>query len=134
MRKPTILFVCKGNTCRSPMAELIVKQKIGTVFNAESAGISAKDGSPLSKNAKKILKRFKYSVKEIKAFRSKHISELTNVYSYTFVVAMDKDVYVYLKETYHNLRVRSWNIKDPFGKDLWVYKKTAQKIIQKLTR
>jgi protein-tyrosine-phosphatase len=51
----TILFVCTGNTCRSPMAEAIARHALSTdpalamarddVFVA-SAGVSAGDGSP----------------------------------------------------------------------------------------
>jgi protein-tyrosine-phosphatase len=45
-----ILFVCSGNTCRSPLAEAIAKQVLpGRLdFDVEiaSAGTSALDGSP----------------------------------------------------------------------------------------
>lgn len=40
-----ILFVCYGNTCRSPMAEavfndIIKNQNVGAKFEIDSAGIS----------------------------------------------------------------------------------------------
>jgi protein-tyrosine-phosphatase len=50
-----ILFVCSGNTCRSPLAEAIAKQVLpGRLdFDVEiaSAGTSAQDGSPASRNS-----------------------------------------------------------------------------------
>ncbi|UOQ45345.1 low molecular weight protein arginine phosphatase [Halobacillus salinarum] len=50
-----ILFICTGNTCRSPMAEALLKAK-NDEFNVKSAGIFAGDGQPLSKNSAAVLK------------------------------------------------------------------------------
>ena len=49
-----IIFVCTGNTCRSPMAEMAAKHLIkGHSFS--SAGILALEGSPISARAKQAL-------------------------------------------------------------------------------
>ena len=49
-----LLFVCTGNTCRSPMAEAIARQladERGLDVTASSAGTSAWDGAPASDGA-----------------------------------------------------------------------------------
>lgn len=48
-----LLFVCTGNTCRSPMAEGIFKhlRPDGSPIEALSAGLMASGGSPASKHA-----------------------------------------------------------------------------------
>ena len=50
-----ILFVCSGNTCRSPLAEAIAKRFITDAKRSDvevsSAGTSAWDGSPASDGA-----------------------------------------------------------------------------------
>jgi protein-tyrosine-phosphatase len=46
-----ILFVCTGNTCRSPMAEALLKNKNSDKFQVKSAGVFATNGNEASKYA-----------------------------------------------------------------------------------
>ncbi|MDX8047726.1 low molecular weight protein arginine phosphatase [Gracilibacillus sp. S3-1-1] len=50
-----ILFVCTGNTCRSPMAEAIMKHK--TTHNVQSAGIFAGIGMIASEGTREVLRQ-----------------------------------------------------------------------------
>ena len=54
-----ILFVCTGNTCRSPMAEYLWNSKRDPAYKkaiAESAGLTAFEGMPISDGAYTALK------------------------------------------------------------------------------
>ncbi len=50
-----ILFVCTGNTCRSPMAEHIALKLSGGVITASSAGLYAYDRDGISQAAREVL-------------------------------------------------------------------------------
>jgi protein-tyrosine-phosphatase len=66
-----ILFVCTGNTCRSPMAEKLFKKiaaEKGMKVEAKSAGLFASVGSSASKHAAHILKQ--------KGITEEHVSQM----------------------------------------------------------
>ena len=56
-----ILFVCTGNTCRSPMAEALLKKMNLTDVEVRSAGVYAMNGSVASDHAQKVLDEQRYS-------------------------------------------------------------------------
>lgn len=68
-----ILFVCTGNTCRSPMAEGIFRQAAdGHGFEVGSAGVAAYGGGPASPETMKVLK--KRGIK-LEGFQSRLVDE-----------------------------------------------------------
>jgi len=55
-RKKTILFVCTGNTCRSPMALGLLKKMAGPdTYRILSAGTAAAEGLPPSRYATEVM-------------------------------------------------------------------------------
>jgi protein-tyrosine phosphatase len=94
----TILFVCTGNTCRSPMAEAMFRKMLAQHlqcresdladrgFAAASAGLSATPGAPASAEAVRLLRRdgidltghVSRTVTEELLARADHIVTMTN--------------------------------------------------------
>ena len=68
-----LIFVCTGNTCRSPMAEGLLKHLLGPGCGWEisSAGVRASDGFPASPNA--VAAMHEKGI-EISTFRSRRLS------------------------------------------------------------
>lgn len=50
-----ILFICTGNTCRSPMAEALLNHHSNGKVEAKSAGLFAVDGNPASEHTIQVL-------------------------------------------------------------------------------
>lgn len=61
----SILFVCAGNTCRSPMAEYVLRDMLKKAgkdgkYRISSAGLGACDGNPVSAKASAVLRDHGY--------------------------------------------------------------------------
>lgn len=52
-----ILIVCRGNICRSPMAEIVLRAKLegSDAVDVESAGLAAMTGYPIDPHAANVL-------------------------------------------------------------------------------
>jgi protein-tyrosine-phosphatase len=75
MSDPThVLFVCTGNTCRSPMAEGLFRTAVAGRgdYRVSSAGLAAAKGAPVSRETASILAKRGASLEN---FKSRAVSE-----------------------------------------------------------
>ena len=139
-----ILFVCSGNTCRSPLAEAITRRLLEaagrTDVEVSSAGTSAWDGSPASDGA--LLVGMERGL-DLSAHRSRHL---------TPAILKESDLVLVMSPS-HLSRVREIDpgakahllagfasgeagraVQDPFGGDLAAYRETVDDLETELSQ
>lgn len=130
MRK--IVFVCTGNTCRSPMAEIIMKNKVKsagiTDVRVTSAGLSATTGDKINPKSFAALKGL--GLKPY-GFKSKPLTKKL-IKSADAIICMTISHKNYLSG-YENVTTISEltglsDVLDPYGQSAEIYMETARQL------
>ncbi len=135
-----ILFVCTGNTCRSPMAEGILREiayRKKLDIKVASAGIFAQDASPISQNSTKVMSEIGI---DISNYRSKSLTE-DDIISADIILAMGCSHKKFIEDKYEIAKGKTFtlleyvygfknDIADPYGGDIEIYKHTRDEIYQ----
>lgn len=146
MKYKSILFICTGNACRSPMAEGILKQLVkNRDVVVRSAGIHAIEGFPPSENSVAIMKENGMDISQHKArsITKKILKESDLVlamapehvdYIRTFYPKYFDKVYLLKKFGRENGYVEDKTVHDPIGGDESIYRECYDILINEVIR
>ena len=126
-----VIFVCAGNTCRSPFAEGYFNSLKLKGITAESRGLSA-FGMPVSKNSAQIALRYGFDI-------SSHLSTVfcSDDLSADHIFTMNDEIRDFLiKNGADENRVKTLGggIPDPYGQDITVYAAYLKKIADEIDK
>src|SRR2546422_694720 len=118
-----VLFLCTGNTCRSPIAEGIARRVFGPSHKIQSAGAETGHGGPIAQNAVLAAKCLGVDISG-QLTRDMTGLDLTN-FDLIVVFRPSSAEYIQFPET---ASVEYIDVDDPYGSSLDMYKIAARKI------
>ncbi|MGH9714875.1 MAG: low molecular weight phosphatase family protein [Candidatus Acidiferrales bacterium] len=121
MPKPlNVLFVCIGNSCRSPMAEAVARHAAPDVIVAFSAGLS-----PLG--------RIQDSTRKVLLERGIRADGLSSKHPNDDTIPQPPDLIINMsgypgRSIFAGLNFEDWDVGDPYGEDMETYRRICDDI------
>ena len=136
--RPKLLFVCTGNTCRSPMAEMLARTILESWAEVSSAGLMALEGQKASPQAIAAMKKRGLDITAHKARRvSAELLERAD-----YIVPMTQYHEQFLKSEFPQIadkvkRLSDWagldeDIADPYGDPVETYIECMERLNEML--
>ena len=132
-----ILFVCTGNTCRSPAAEGIFKflikddDKLKNI-KAESAGLTAEIGAAASVNSVKVCME-DYGI-DISSHKSRQLTENIIENTDLFVCMTMGHAQALMGFGVPKNKIYVLDVSDPYGGNIGIYRQCCRQIYEKLQK
>ena len=134
-----VIFVCTGNTCRSPMAEKLFEDMTKDVegIEVESRGVMCSEGMPMAFNASVTMREMNLDTKH----SSKAITK-EDIANADYVITMTASHKMYIEEAFgkndnvHTIAELSdsSDVADPYGGNIDVYRACANELKDKLMK
>ncbi len=138
MKHKKIIFVCTGNTCRSPMAEAAMKQELAKRkirwFTVKSAGLAAKGGHAMSSNSIQALTEAQIPFQQ--DFISTRLTKkmVEDAYAVVCMTTAQQQVLAQFSNVTSIPALCGKEIPDPYGEGIDVYRTTLRLIRECLPR
>ena len=129
-----LLFICTGNTCRSPMAEGLARAMFGNAVQVSSAGMEAWEGEDASLHALEVLKEQNVNLSNHRARRINNELMADADWIIPMTQPQEEGLRRLFPEYVHKVRrLGNWgdqkrDVPDPWGGSLESYRQTAQEI------